>query len=136
MVPLLRDPKTRWPDRILVHHVGRWPTGKAAESKYHNCSIQNAQFTLVGNKELYDLKNDPGEKTNVFSQYPDVVSRLQKAYDQWWSEALPLLVNEDSMGPEVNPMKAVYWKQFGGGPDARMLKKMDPKRKFSDFGEE
>jgi len=40
------------------------------------------------------------------------------------------------MGPEVNPMKAVYWKQFGGGPDAGMLKKMDPKRKFSDFGEE
>jgi hypothetical protein len=26
----------------------------------------------------------------------------------------------------MNPMKVLYWKQFGGGPDSTMLKKMDP----------
>ena len=29
------------------------------------CAIQNARFTLVDNKELYDLTTDPGEKQNV-----------------------------------------------------------------------
>jgi arylsulfatase len=28
----------------------------------------------------------------------------------------PLLVNEDAVGPAVNPFKELYWKQFGGGP--------------------
>ena len=28
-----------------------------------------------------------------------------------------LLVNEDAVGPAVNPFKELYWKQFGGGPD-------------------
>jgi arylsulfatase len=28
----------------------------------------------------------------------------------------PQLVNEHAIGPKVNPFKAVYWKQFGGGP--------------------
>ena len=28
--------------------------------------------------------------------------------------------------PKINPFKELYWKQFGGGPDAAMLKKMDP----------
>jgi hypothetical protein len=27
LVPLLRDPKAEWPDRILFTHVGRWPKG-------------------------------------------------------------------------------------------------------------
>ena len=56
-----------------MHHVGRWPTGEAKESKYANCSIQNSCFTLVNNEELYDLKADPGETTNVIAEHPDVV---------------------------------------------------------------
>jgi hypothetical protein len=27
----------------------------------------------------------------------------------------------------VNPFKGLYWRQFGGGPDAALLKAMDPK---------
>jgi arylsulfatase len=26
------------------------------------------------------------------------------------------MVNEDAVGPKVNPFKERYWKQFGGGP--------------------
>ena len=28
--------------------------------------------------------------------------------------------------PKINPLKELYWKQFGGGPDEAMLRKMDP----------
>ena len=124
--PLLKNPGAPWPDRALVTHVGRWPRGKVAEAKFRNCSIRNSQFRLVNNSELYDLRADPGETTNVIAAHPEVVAKLRAAYDQWWTDVQPLLVNEDAVGPKVNPMKALYWKQFGGGPDEALRRKMDP----------
>jgi arylsulfatase len=131
LLPLLKNPKAEWPDRTLVHHVGRWPAGKAAEGKYSKCAIQNSRFTLVNNQELYDLEADPGETTNVIAAHPEVVAKLRATYDQWWDDVQPLLVNEDALGPKINPLKALYWKQFGGGPDERMLMRMDPANKFN-----
>jgi arylsulfatase A-like enzyme len=126
LLPLLKDPKAPWADRTIVTHVGRWPKGKAAEAKYDKCSIQNSRFTLVNNTELYDLQTDPGETKNVIAEHPEEVAKLRAAYDQWWHEVQPLLVNEDVTGPKINPFKELYWKQFGGGPDAQLLKQMDP----------
>jgi arylsulfatase len=114
LVPLLQNPKANWPDRTLVTHRGRWPRGEAAQFKHQFCSIRDSRFTLVEDKELYDLKSDPGETTNVIDQYPDEVAKLRAAYDRWWDEVQPLLVNEEAVGPEINPFKALYWKQFGG----------------------
>ena len=105
LLPLLKNPQGTWPDRLLVHHQGRWSKGMAADFKYRNCAIQNSQFTLVNNKELYDLKADPGEKQNVISAHPDVVASLRAAYDQWWTDVQPMLVNENVTGPKINPMK-------------------------------
>ena len=28
----------------------------------------------------------------------------------------------------MNPFKELYWRQFGGGPDDALLKRMDPNR--------
>jgi len=126
LVPLLKDPHAEWPDRTLVTHVGRWPRGEAARAKYAQCSIRDARFTLVNNAELYDLKADPGESRNVIADHPDEVAKLRAAYDRWWDETLPRLENENAVGPKVNPYKERYWRQFGGGPDAALLKQMDP----------
>jgi len=126
LAPLLADPRAEWPDRFLVTHVGRWPHGQAAQAKFSNCSIRDSRFTLVNNRELYDLASDPGEAKNVIDAHPDEVARLRAAYDQWWSDAQPLLVNEDAVGPKINPFKERYWKQFGGGPSAEDLRLMDP----------
>jgi arylsulfatase len=125
LLPLLTNPRAEWPDRLLVTHVGRWEHGKAHESKFVDCSIRNRRFTLVNNAELYDLKADPGETNNLISAYPETVARLRTAYDQWWSEVRPMLVNESVIGPKVNPFKARYWKQFGGGPDEALSNQMD-----------
>lgn len=130
LLPLLANPQAEWPERTLVTHVGRWAPGKVAEAKYSNCSIQDSRYSLVNNRELYDLKEDPGESKNVIDQHPDVVAKLRKAYDQWWEEVQPLLVNEDAKGPRINPFKELYWQQFGGGPDEALLKVMDPAGKF------
>ena len=131
LLPLLRDADATWPDRLLVHHVGRWAVGKEEDAKFSKCAIQNARFTLVNNSELYDLAADPGESKNVIADHPEVVAGLRAEYDKWWSDVQPLLVNEDAVGPQINPLKELYWKQFGGGPDARLLERMDPQKKLN-----
>ncbi len=128
LLPLLDDPQASWPDRFLVTHVGRWPRGKAAEAKFDDCSIRDARFTLVNNSELYDLKADPGESRNIIAGYPEQVAKMRAAYDKWWNDVQPLLVNESAVGPKINPFKERYWKQFGGGPTDQELKEMDPTR--------
>jgi arylsulfatase A-like enzyme len=126
LLPLLKNPKAEWAERTLVHHVGRWQRGKSADAKYKNCAIQNSRFTLVNNLELYDLKTDPGETTNVITAHPDVVADLRASYESWWADVQPLLVNETAIGPKINPFKAMYWRKFGGGPTEADIKRMDP----------
>ncbi|MES2791953.1 MAG: arylsulfatase [Planctomycetota bacterium] len=131
LLPLLKNPQADWPDRYLVTHFGRWQRGHVAEAKYTKCSIQNSRFTLVDNVELYDLQEDPSESINVIQEFPDVVTNLRAEYEQWWQSVQPLLVNEEAVGPKINPFKELYWQQFGGEPDAELLKKMDPTQAFS-----
>jgi arylsulfatase len=113
LLRFLENPKAPWPDRILVTHLGRWPRGKASDSKYAGCSIRDRQFTLVNNGELYDLRRDRGERTNVAAEHPDVVRRLRAEYDKWWDGVLPCLENENVIGPKANPFHELYYQQFG-----------------------
>ncbi|HSU67253.1 MAG TPA: arylsulfatase, partial [Tepidisphaeraceae bacterium] len=123
LLPLLTDPHANWPDRMLVTHVGRWAPGKRAASEFVKCSIRDSRFTLVDNEELYDLQNDPGERTNVIDAHPAEVAKLRTAYQQWWTDVQPYLINEGAHGPKVNPFKELYWRQFGGGPTTQQSAK-------------
>ena len=80
----------------------------------------------MNNKELYDLEADPGETENVMDAHPGMVAGLRAAYDQWWTEVQPLLVNEDVVPVSINPFQELYYKQFGGSPTAADLKRMEP----------
>ena len=126
LTPLLNDSKAPWEDRVLFTHVGRWERGQAAGAKYRNCSLRNSRFQMISLSkndqpawQLFDLQNDPGEKTDVIGQFPEVAKELQARYDAWWDSVQPGLVNEDAVGPKVNPFKERYWKQF---PDERPAK--------------
>jgi arylsulfatase A-like enzyme len=119
LLPLLKNPGSDWSDRLLVTHIGRWPKGEAANSKYTGCSIRDRRYTLVNNQELYDLQRDPGEKHNIIADYPEVVKRLRAAYDDWWQSVLPQLENENVIGPKENPFKELYRKQFGRADAAK-----------------
>lgn len=119
LLPLLNDPKADWKDRVLFTHVGRWERGQAAGAKYRNCSLRNSRFQMVSLSttsepawRLFDMQNDPGEKTDVIEKFPQVAKDFQARYDAWWDSVQPDLVNEDAVGPKVNPFKERYWKQF------------------------
>ena len=36
-----------------------------------------------GPNELYNLKDDPGERNNLRRQHPDIADRLLKRHDEW-----------------------------------------------------
>jgi arylsulfatase A-like enzyme len=119
LVPLLRNPKSSWSDRVLFTHVGRWPKGEADKSKYLRCSVRNNRWNLVNDRksndkqwQLFDVKADPGEATDVAAQYPETVAELDRAYDQWWASVLPMMINEDAVGPARNPFAELFEKQF------------------------
>jgi arylsulfatase A-like enzyme len=120
LLPLLKDSAAPWPDRTLFTHVGRWERGHAAESKYAQCSVRNTRYQLVnavnkGEKwELFDVQNDPGEKTNIIADNAEIADTLRKQLDVWWEEIQPDLVNENVIGPKENPFKELYQKQFPG----------------------
>jgi arylsulfatase len=121
LVPLLRNQQADWPDRYLFTHVGRWPKGtNPDEYQYRNCSVRTARWHLVSvaednrkNWQLFDLRADPGEKTEVGSQYNEIVRDLEARYETWWKSIKSQLVNEDAVGPAVNPFKEIFEKQFG-----------------------
>ena len=124
MVPLLTQPTAKWGDRYLFHHAGRWPKGQAAAFKHTKSAIQNARFTLVNNEFLYDLEADPGERVNVIDQHPEVVAEFRAVYDKWWGGVQGYMVNEDAVGPDINPFQEMYYEQFGGSPTPEDLKRM------------
>jgi arylsulfatase len=41
----------------------------------------------------------------------------------------PAFVNENAVGPRLNPYAELYWKQFGGGPDDEDLRIMEPSQR-------
>jgi arylsulfatase A-like enzyme len=120
LVPLLENPKAAWEDRVLFTHVGRWPKGaKVDDHKYDHCSVRSTRWQMVSvtkdklRWQLFDVKADPGEKTDVAGKHPEVVKKLNAEYDKWWASLPPYLVNEDAVGPKENPFKVLYRKQFG-----------------------
>jgi len=136
LVPLLENPNAHWAERALISHLGRWPKmAEPNESKYKMCGVRNSRWHLVSDKgaaepkwELFDLKADYSETTDVASQNPEVVKELSLAFEKFWSESLPLMVNEKVIGPSINPFQEIYYKQFGGSPTVQDLAKMDPNR--------
>lgn len=112
LLPLLKNQETEWPDRYLFSHKGRWAKGANPDkSKFKDFSIRSQRFRLVNGKELYDISMDPGEKTNVIEKHPKVVEKMMAAYNDWWKETRPLLVNEMVPNSQVQPFHEVYNRQ-------------------------
>ncbi len=95
LLPLLRDPEARWPDRYLAT---QWHRGDRP-ARYHHFMIRDARWKLLHNSnlrldhltgpprlELYDLLADPGESHNLAGEQPAIVARLKSAYDRWFDD--------------------------------------------------
>lgn len=81
---LLRGTTETLPDRQLVVQYGQRPV-------MWDSSVMWNKWRLVKGDELYDLKTDPGQQTNVATQYPDVFRKMRSHYESWWASVLPKL---------------------------------------------
>jgi arylsulfatase A-like enzyme len=58
--------------------------------KWRKCAVMDGdgkhQWRLVDGKELYDLKSDPGQQTDVAAEHAEVVARLREHYEKWWAD--------------------------------------------------
>ncbi len=114
LLPLIRDAQAAatWKDRMLFDHVGRWPIG--AEPNAHqwtNYCVRNQQYRLV-NSALFDMQEDPGQTTDIAGKHPEVVTELKSAYDRFWKEARPMMVNESVPMSKTRPYWVAYEKQI------------------------
>jgi len=125
LMPLLQNPDTDWPDRYLVTHLGRWPKGTDPNAcKFSMAAVRNTRWAMVSENgggeprwQLFDLTKDYSQKNDVAARNPEVMQELASAFDKWWEECLPLMVNEKAIGPKLNPFAVRYWEQFGGKPE-------------------
>ncbi|MCG8585809.1 MAG: arylsulfatase, partial [Pirellulales bacterium] len=82
LATLLRDKETEWPERTLIVESQRIDHPE----KWRKCSVMTDRWRLIDGSQLYDIKTDPGQKTDVASGNPEVVKRLRAAYEKWWDD--------------------------------------------------
>ena len=116
LLPLIEGKTTPWADRYIYTHKGRWKTGSEPnEHQWQNFAVRNQRFRLVNNTTLYDMRTDPGQKTNVIEEHPAVVKAMREAYDAWWKKTRPMMVNETAEMSPTRPYHVLYEKQLKAG---------------------
>jgi arylsulfatase A-like enzyme len=81
----LLDAKAEVPERTLF--VERQRTFKP--EKWKGTAGVTSRWRLVDDKELYDIKQDPGQKINVIADHPDVASTIRKDFEAYWERVTP-----------------------------------------------
>lgn len=116
LLPLLRQPSAKWPDRSLFF---QWDSGQVPR-RGHAYAVRNQRYKLVqpigmdspGQKhildrcaevcaaqdrptqpmdgppryELYDITQDPGERKDIAGTHPKIVKQMTKAYEDWFTD--------------------------------------------------
>ena len=115
LVPLLKNPKAKWKDRHLFTQVARWKTGsEPTDHMWKSFAVRNQRYRLVGSN-LYDMEADPEQKINIAKQNPDLVASMRKAYEKFWKETRPLMVNEDAPMSPTRPFHIWHAQQLKAG---------------------
>ena len=70
---------------------------------------------------LFDMEKDPNQTTDVAGKNPKIVKAMRAAYDKFWKEARPLMVNEKAPMSPTRPYHVLHAKQLkeGGIPNSQ-----------------
>ena len=86
---------------------------------YYHSAVLTERWRLVGGEELYDIRADPGQRNDVSSEHPGVVSRLREEYEAWWGDVTSRFDEylEIPIGaPEADPVRLTSFDWYTGGP--------------------
>lgn len=81
-LPLLKENRASWEERTLVVHNQR----TESPVKWRNCVVMTSRYRLVNGKELYDIKEDPGQNKDISSENTLLVEQLRMEYEKWWQD--------------------------------------------------
>jgi arylsulfatase len=87
-------------DRMMVVQYGQ------ILKKWDACTIWG-RWRLVGQDELYDLREDPGQEKNLASQNPEVLAKMRAYYEAWWEKNVSVLDDYQAISlgaPQENPV--------------------------------
>nr|MCU0752667.1 sulfatase-like hydrolase/transferase [Akkermansiaceae bacterium] len=100
--PPLLDEAKPMPERTLFVHMQR----AFLPPKWKNSAVMTRQWRLIDGKELHDITADPGQKTDVAADHPEIVRRLRGDYETWWTSLAPAIEHTVRyvLGGEENPM--------------------------------
>lgn len=92
LVPLLQGKASSWPQRTLFDITGRGGKDGEAIREYPGTARTETHRWVHDGKQamLFDLSNDPGEKTNLAAQQPALAAEMEKAYLAWFHEVTAL----------------------------------------------
>ena len=109
-----RIPKAEWPDRQSVRS-SRAAGPKGADpndSQVQELCRPHAALAIRQQQGVVRHRRPiPTRNRTSSTEHPEVVAELRKAYDQWWSETVPLMVNEDAPYAPQQPQAVRYEKQ-------------------------
>ncbi|MCD6051716.1 MAG: arylsulfatase, partial [Verrucomicrobia bacterium] len=83
--PLLRGEAKNWPERTFFVHTQR----EEIPPKWKNSAVMTSQWRLVNGKELYDIKADKEQGTDIAAMHPEIVAKLTAEYEVWWKSLEP-----------------------------------------------
>ena len=89
LVPLLQGKASSWPQRTLFDITGRGGKDGDPIREYPGTARTQTHRWVHDGKEamLFDLRSDPGEKTNIATEQPELAATLQNDYLAWFHEA-------------------------------------------------
>lgn len=79
---LLLDKNPEWEDRFIINH-------------WRRTSIRSQKYRLDYNGQLFDMENDPGQRTNIAEKQPDIAKKLHTELENWKSNVLSELPGSD-----------------------------------------
>ncbi len=100
LLPRIRDGAPS-PHKYLFHQWNR-----SGPRPYQSWAAQGQRYKLA-NGELFDLDNDPGEKTDIAGTHPELVREMKDAYDAWYKDVtagrtydrVPIEIGRDDENP-------------------------------------
>ncbi|MDO6518632.1 arylsulfatase [Zobellia uliginosa] len=85
LVPLLNGDNSQFKDRIVITNSQR----TEVPEPWRRTSLMQGKWRLIDGVELYDLKKDPEQRTNIADQHPEKIKEYKRAYDAWWNNLAP-----------------------------------------------
>lgn len=116
---LKNPPNAAQPERTLFIQFGQSDT----PPKRGAAAVLTRRWRVVNGRELYDIQNDPAQKTNLAATHPAELAQATAEYNRWFDQVEPALAGENPIwvgsGLE-NPVRLNCMDWHTGGTPANL----------------